>query len=223
MAQKQHYVVIKGTKEGLNLVLDDTCSFQDLLGEIKEKLSTQHVKNTDGQSITVHLKIGNRYLTESQEKQIRSLIQNNKSLAVETIESNVITKKQADEERKNTQIVSVSKIIRSGQVLEIQGDLLLVGDVNPGGTVKATGNIFIMGSLKGIAHAGANGNRDAVVSASVMEPSQLRIADLVRRAPDQQVSHKEETECAFIGENQEEIVVDRVQVLTKIRPNLTRL
>ena len=46
--------------------------------------------------------------------------------------------------------MTVARIIRSGQVLQVAGDLLLIGDVNPGGTVIAGGNIFIMGALKGL-------------------------------------------------------------------------
>ena len=80
--------------------------------------------------------------------------------------------------------MSVAKIIRSGQVLNVTGDLLLIGDVNPGGTVIADGNIFILGALKGIAHAGFDGNTEAVIAASVMKPSQLRISDVLNRAPD---------------------------------------
>ena len=64
------------------------------------------------------------------------------------------------------------------------GDLLLIGDVNPGGTVIAGGNIFIMGALKGFAHAGCYGNDQAVIAASSMKPSQLRISDCLNRAPD---------------------------------------
>ncbi|UTW68948.1 hypothetical protein KHA80_17145 [Anaerobacillus sp. HL2] len=69
-------------------------------------------------------------------------------------------------------------------MIEIIGDLLLIGDVNSGGTVVATGNIYIPGVLRGIAHAGSKGNKVVVISASRMEPSQLRIAEIVSRSPD---------------------------------------
>jgi len=57
--------------------------------------------------------------------------------------------------------------------------------VNPGGVVEAAGNVIVMGSLRGIVHAGADGNRDAVVVALNLQPMQLRIADLITRAPDE--------------------------------------
>lgn len=65
-----------------------------------------------------------------------------------------MTKDEANRLKAESEIISVAKIVRSGQVLETEGDLLLIGDVNPGGMVKAGGNIFILGSLRGIAHAG---------------------------------------------------------------------
>ena len=84
-----------------------------------------------------------------------------KNFVVDTIESNVMTKEEAEKMKEEQEITSVSKIIRSGQILQVPGDLLLIGDVNPGGTVMAGGNIFVMGVLKGIAHAGCFGNEEA--------------------------------------------------------------
>src|SRR5699024_10424628 len=81
-------------------------------------------------------------------------------------------------------IKAFNRVVRSGQVLRVEGDLLLIGDVNPGGKVVATGDIYIMGNLRGIAHAGINGNRKAIIAASYMKPTQLRIADYISRAPD---------------------------------------
>lgn len=53
-------------------------------------------------------------------------------------------------------------------MLHVKGNLLLIGDVNPGGTVIAGGNIFVIGALRGIAHAGYYGDAEAVIAASVM-------------------------------------------------------
>lgn len=221
IGQKQQYVTIKGTKNGLTLHLDDSCSFQQLLKELDEKLSSNH-QPEDSPLIPVHIKAGNRYLTREQQDQIREIIRKKKKLVVESLESDVMTKAEALEWKKQTDVETVSRIIRSGQVLQVKGDLLLIGDVNPGGTVMAGGNIFIMGALRGIAHAGCFGNQDAVIAASLMKPVQLRISELVNRAPDQQ-EDGHEMECAFIDQNINQIVIDRVQVLPHLRPNLTRL
>ncbi|WP_308806341.1 septum site-determining protein MinC [Thermaerobacillus caldiproteolyticus] len=220
--QKQSYVTIKGTKDGLTLHLDDTCSYDDLIAELEEKLTVNEPKESDGPLVSVHLKVGNRYLTPKQEEELRALIRGKNNLVVQSIDSNVITKEEALQWKRKTEIVSVSKIVRSGQVLHVQGDLLLIGDVNPGGTVIAGGNIFILGALRGIAHAGYYGNKDAVIAASIMKPMQLRISDVMSRAPDYKTDERNEMECAYIDDDNQ-IVVDRLQLLTHLRPNLSRL
>ena len=73
--------------------------------------------------------------------------------------------------------------IRSGEYLDSPGDLLILGDINPGAIVSAEGNIIIWGKLLGIAHAGNKGNTKATISALQLRPVQLRIANLVARGP----------------------------------------
>ena len=140
------------------------------------KLSESSRVQEDNKLITVSVQLGNRYLTDIQMEELKSLIMQKKNFIVETIQSNVLTKEAFEKMKEEQEIISVSKIIRSGQILQVPGDLLLIGDVNPGGTVMAGGNIFVMGVLKGIAHAGCFGNEEAIVAASVMKPSQIRIS-----------------------------------------------
>ncbi|KAB2334075.1 MULTISPECIES: septum site-determining protein MinC [Bacillaceae] len=220
--KKYQNVTIKGTKEGLTLHLDDTCSYSDLKEELDQKLSESSKSQSD-KLISVMVQVGNRYLTADQKEELRELIRQKKNLVVDTINSNVVTKQEAEAERIAHEVVSIAKIVRSGQVLEVAGDLLLIGDVNPGGTVKAGGNIYILGALKGIAHAGCSGNREAVIAASVMKPSQLRIEECLNRAPDHYPGEDgREMECAYIDENNQ-ITIDRLQALMNIRPNLSKL
>ncbi|MCL6585646.1 MAG: septum site-determining protein MinC [Anoxybacillus sp.] len=221
VSKQKSYVTIKGTKDGLTLHLDDRCSYEELMAELDEKL-TLNAADADGPLVSVHLKIGNRYFTPTQEEEVRSLVRSKKNLVVGSMESNVITKEEAYEWKRKNEVVPVAKIIRSGQVLHVEGDLLLIGDVNPGGTVIAGGNIFILGALRGIAHAGCYGNKEAVIAASVMKPMQLRISDVMNRAPDYKTEDRNEMECAYIDDTNQ-IVVDRLQLLTHLRPNLTRI
>ncbi|WP_026563435.1 septum site-determining protein MinC [Bacillus sp. UNC41MFS5] len=221
--KKRQNVTIKGTKEGLVLHLDDSCSYEELKRELDHKLSANSSTQDERHLTSVKVEIGNRYLTEPQREELKELIRQKKNFVVDEIESNVITKDEAEELLAETEVMTVSRIIRSGQVLEVPGDLLLIGDVNPGGTVIAGGNIFIMGILKGIAHAGCYGNDEAIIAASSMKPSQLRISDCLNSEPESlQSNEKREMECAYLDENRQ-IIVDRLQVLIQLRPNLTRL
>ncbi|MCT7951401.1 septum site-determining protein MinC [Ancylothrix sp. C2] len=74
--------------------------------------------------------------------------------------------------------------IRSGTEIRHPGTVIVMGDVNPGGSIIADGDILIWGKLRGVVHAGAGGKTDCIIMALEMEPTQIRIADIVARAPE---------------------------------------
>lgn len=221
MNGNKHVVTIKGTKDGLSLYIDDTCSFDYAIQELEEKLSSKFA-DEDQPLISVNIQLGNRYIDNEQEELLREIVRNKNKLVINTIQTNVITKDEALAWKQDTEVKPVFRVIRSGQVVEVQGDLLLIGDVNPGGKVIATGNIFIMGNLRGTAHAGVKGNREAVIAASYMKPSQLRIADYISRSPDYETDGVY-MECGFVDLEKEKIVIDRLQLVTQKRPGLETL
>ena len=73
----------------------------------------------------------------------------------------------------------LSRTLRSGTRIEFAGHVVVLGDVNPGAEIVAEGNVIIWGRLRGMVHAGAKGNRSAVICALDLSPTQLRIADEV--------------------------------------------
>ncbi|NEP15616.1 MAG: septum site-determining protein MinC [Leptolyngbya sp. SIO4C1] len=73
--------------------------------------------------------------------------------------------------------------LRSGVEVRHPGTIVLVGDANPGSSIVAEGDIVVWGRLRGVAHAGASGNEKSRIMAIQMQPTQLRIADKVARAP----------------------------------------
>lgn len=72
-----------------------------------------------------------------------------------------------------------SRTLRSGTRIEFPGHVVVLGDVNPGAEIVAEGNVIVWGRLRGMVHAGAKGNRKAVICALDLSPTQLRIADEV--------------------------------------------
>jgi septum site-determining protein MinC len=74
--------------------------------------------------------------------------------------------------------------LRAGQAVSHNGDLIIIGDVNAGAEVLAQGDITIWGSLRGIAHAGVDGNTKAEIRALRLQPIQIRIANFIARSPD---------------------------------------
>ncbi|QKY69579.1 septum site-determining protein MinC [Lentibacillus sp. CBA3610] len=219
MLEGNQTITIKGTKDGLTLFIDDRGTFDNVIHELADKLSEYKPKK-DEPVVPVTVKLGDRYINERQKEQLRELIGNKNRFTIDSFDSNVIHQDDALSWKENSDVKVINRIVRSGQVLENVGDLLLIGDVNPGGKVIATGNVFIMGSLLGIAHAGANDDREAVIAASYMKPSQLRIADYISRAPDYETEGVY-MECGLIDEKQDKIVIDRLQVLSQKRKDIS--
>ncbi len=91
--------------------------------------------------------------------------------------------------------------LRSGQRIEAEGSLVIIGDVNSGAEVIASDNIVILGALRGLAHAGAKGNKQAIIAAGLVDTVQIRIANVVKEIDrDEEPMHKQS--CVYIEEDQ---------------------
>jgi septum site-determining protein MinC len=77
----------------------------------------------------------------------------------------------------------IQRTVRSGTRIEYAGNVVVLGDVNPGAEIIAGGSVVVWGRLRGVVHAGAEGDRSALVCALDLSPTQLRIADEVATAP----------------------------------------
>lgn len=77
----------------------------------------------------------------------------------------------------------IQHTLRSGTRIEFLGNVIVYGDVNPGAEIMAGGSVLVWGRLRGLVHAGVNGNEDAVVGALEFSPMQLRIAGKIAVSP----------------------------------------
>lgn len=212
-------VTIKGTKEGLHFRFHSGSTFETLVRDLEQKLNISNSNFLQGPLTHVHLHLGTLYLNEEQQGQLVDLIENAGSLLVKNIYSDVITVEEANTRmRQHLPKIEVGTI-RSGQVLESDQDILVLGDVNPGGWVISHGNIYIMGALKGIAHAGYNGDRNKIIVASVMEPTQLRIADVIETAFE--ATEIELKVMKFAHVENEMLELSAIQSISRFRPELT--
>ena len=73
--------------------------------------------------------------------------------------------------------------VRSGDRISSNGDLFIMGDVNPGAIISANNNVYVWGKLFGIAFAGKNGNKNASIASLYLNPLQLRICGIVAIGP----------------------------------------
>jgi septum site-determining protein MinC len=91
--------------------------------------------------------------------------------------------------------------LRSGQSVYHDGHVIVLGDVNPGAQIIAAGNVVVWGRLRGLVHAGAHGNRDALICALELVPTQLRIADHIAIPPADRPRHPQ-PEMAAVRDEQ---------------------
>ena len=101
---------------------------------------------------------------------------------------------------------SIHRTLRSGAIIRFEGDLYVFGDVNPGAQIIATGNIVVLGALKGVAHAGANGDESAFILAFDLRPTQLRIGRKIAVPAEKRATGPAASEIATVLDDQ--IVID---------------
>jgi septum site-determining protein MinC len=98
--------------------------------------------------------------------------------------------------------VLVRRTLRSGQVVQHPGHVVVIGDVNPGAEIIAGGDVVVWGKLRGIVHAGATGDDGAVVCALSLAPLQLRIGNHIARTPEGREGLPEQPEMASVQDDE---------------------
>ena len=213
-------IAIKGDRDGLLLVVNSDRDFVEILAILKDKLDASadfFLKSPEPLSIVYS---GERQLTDSEEKQIIELFE---SYAIEYIPN----KDQAKIKRlaknvfpglpANSPVGSIEqpamiiyRTVRGGQEVAYAGNIIIFGDVNPSARVVAKNDIFVVGSTRGILHAGCMGNRNAQIVAGSFNGGQVRIADLIVRAPDDNTKIIGSFEIAKVLS--EQIMIDKIHV-----------
>ena len=187
-------VIIKSNKYGLIVILDAELEFDRLKTEVASKFQTSAKFFGNAQ---MAICFQGRPLTLDEEMELAETISRNCQIQIVSIvdenETTETAMRQAlekqepkgQEELMNLQDGRFYKgTLRSGQVLESETSVIILGDVNPGARVISKGNVIVLGSLKGNIFVGAAGNENAFVAALSMDPMQIRIGDVIARCSD---------------------------------------
>lgn len=177
-------VTLKGTKDGFVLTLDESVAFETVLSDLDQLLEKLHSENKEQKEvqkgISLEVKTGMRLFSEDEKAKITEKISSKSQFQLKKISAEVLTYQQATEWHESNSLQMEIQTIRSGQVLQAPGDILLIGKIHPGGTIRASGSIFILGELLGLAHAGFDGDNEAIVVADFQTDAQIRIAESVQ-------------------------------------------
>lgn len=208
-------VILKSNKYGINLILDNDVSFEQLLSDIIDKFEEAESFFKDAK---MALSFEGRDLTQEEEYRIVEAISNHSTVSIICIIDNDKVKEQLikgmiEEQEEDTACRTgqfYKGTLRSGQFLECETSIVILGDVNPGAKVISRGNIVVLGSLKGNAYAGAGGNDAAFVAALEMDPVQIKIGDVIGRSADRALwaGNKKKKKTEPVMEPQVAIVKD---------------
>ena len=203
---RKNYVSINLRKDEIVIKLDENASQEQITTTLRKKLpELKKLYKDEKTPIRVTGKIlKNREIDEIQEL-IKSKIDVEidfdmpKSLGLSSI------KRAFDKEIAVSETKFHRGSLRSGQKMETEGSLVIIGDVNSGAEVMASDNIVILGALRGLAHAGAKGNKQAIVAAGLFDAVQVRIANIVKEINrDEEPLHKQ----AYISVVDDKIIIE---------------
>jgi septum site-determining protein MinC len=191
-------VSIKGGKEGLRLVLDETAPWSGVLDDLRLQLE-RGVEFFHGAQLIVDT--GERMLGEAELGELLQLMGEHglqpNTLATSSREARTAGRAAGITTRppqrpSGTPATSqpidsatlVQRTLRSGQIFRFPGHVTIIGDVNPGAEIIASGSVVVWGRVRGTVWAGALGDTSAVVCALELTPTSLQIADVRTRPPD---------------------------------------
>lgn len=203
MEMSKKVVELKGYRDGLHLIIiNSELPLHQLESAIIERL----VNIGDSLSgMQISLDVGDRELEDEELLRIKELLNERYQIEIKQVNSNLQPKVKSeektdikaapaiqelltydtqteDEDSENTRVIEST--LRSGKrECFLEGNIVIVGDVNPGAEVIASGNVIVFGALKGMAHAGALGDNSAVIIALELRPIQLRIGKVINRPP----------------------------------------
>jgi septum site-determining protein MinC len=219
-------IELKGYHDGLYLIIDPVAPMKQIVPAIEERM-TNLGDSLAGMSLDID--VGNRPLSEQQLGRLRTILHGSYGLEINRIINASGRSSQVAErppissapalrleerlrydnflaEKEKTQLIR--NTLRSGQVERfLEGNVVILGDVNPGAEVTAAGDIVVVGTLRGIAHAGALGNVSSVVVALNLIPTQLRIGRFITRPPAEKQRSRSRPEIARI--KGEDIIVEQ--------------
>lgn len=196
-------VIIKAHKSGIVVVLDPKQEFEQLKKQVTEKFREAEKFFGDAK---MAVRFEGRQLTEEEQMALVDCITRNSRVKILCIVENDPKQEKEFEKSLNQKLLELDANtgqfykgnFRSGQVLEAETSIIILGDVHVGAKIISKGNIIILGALKGNVFAGAAGNQKAFVVALEMQPMQIRIAEMIARSPDRQEKQKnKEAKIAF--------------------------
>ena len=195
-------IILKGDKNGFSVIIDDKANYGAALKEMKDLIIQQNAKSTNENADVIYftVKTGHRLLTEDQKNDIRGFFDEYPQLTLKDIEADVEDNLKVADILKANRTNVESGIVRSGQKIDYEGDLIFLGTLHRDAQVRASGSIYILGDVDGIVQAGYPDNTDAMIFGNLNGVDQLRIADVIEIVTDDNKKDFQAGKYAFIDD-----------------------
>lgn len=200
------FVSINLKKDVVLIKIDDDAPQRKILSELSKKL--KELKKMYQEEKTP-IRVTGKVLTNKELEEVKKIIKKEIDVEVSfdtptTLGLHSITRSYKRDVGKSETTFHRGSL-RSGQRMEVEGSIVVIGDVNAGAEVIAADNIAVIGNLRGLAHAGAKGNKDAVIAAGSLDVVQLRISNIVK-----EIDREEEgiIDHAFVYVDEDKIVIE---------------
>ncbi|AEF94287.1 septum site-determining protein minC [Desulfotomaculum nigrificans CO-1-SRB] len=210
-------VTIKGTRHGLLILFDPEKDFEDIRQNLYKKMEAargffkgakfafyqEPVKNEHKEKLE---QICQQYGLIHQPEIRAKIIPNTTTPTVgSSTGSHLVNDATASQPSQNGTLL-VKRSLRSGQRINYPGHVVILGDVHAGAEVVAYGNVMVMGSCRGVVHAGAAGDENARVVAHRLTPAQLRISSSIACSPADGENDADYPEIAYLSPDGQIIV-----------------
>lgn len=174
-------VKVNLTKENIQIKLNEEASQKDIVESLKKKITGLKKLYKDEKMPILVL---GKNLNEAERIEVKNIIQEKIDVKVSFDIPQELglhgIKKSFSQEIESSQTKFHRGAVRSGQRIEYEGSIVILGDVNGGAEVIAGDNVVVLGVLRGLAHAGARGNKKAIIAAASIDCKQIRIADIIK-------------------------------------------
>lgn len=177
---------ISSTKEEIKIMVNVATDFDDVIDEFRAKLP--RIKKYYAKDIKP-IRIVGKALKDYEQATIRTILKDDIDSPVLFGETSELLglhaiKRTFESSVETSETKFIRGNLRSGQKEEYSGSIAILGDVNYGAEVIAGENIIVTGKIRGLAHAGANGNKKAIICANSIEPTQVRISNILKEIPE---------------------------------------
>lgn len=199
-------IEIKLQRNEINIYLNEKSEYKEIIKVLKKKLP--ELKNLYKEDKTPILVTG-KVLKNKEITEIKDLIQSEIEVEIEFDSPEVLglygIRKTYNEDIGESSTIYHRGSLRSGKKLENEGSIVIIGDVKSGAEVIAGENIIVAGKLMGLAHAGAKGNKKAIIAAEKIEVPQIRISNIVKEMEKNDDDYSVKYKYAYVKEDKIEL------------------